>query len=166
MKTLLQKVFDELKYMDVVKNQSDFGEKMGYTKSYTSTLIKMGANLPNTVQNKLHKTYNISLEFLASGGNGSMFEGKTNKEVQDRLRGMLPDSDVEVSDLSDEIKNSKKSNNSKNISLPSLSTNHEDMDRTLLDIVRMQVENDRQHAKNYAELIDLLRRDIPKEKAS
>lgn len=166
MEPLLHKVFTALQTEKKVRTQTDLADSLDLTKGRVSQLLRTTGRLPESIEVALNKKFKISLDFLASGGKGSMFEGKTNKEVQDRLRGMLPESDVEVSDLSDEIKNSEKSNNSKNISLPSLSTNYEDMDRTLLDIVRMQVENDRQHAKNYAELIDLLRRDIPKEKAS
>jgi len=37
---MLQAVYEKLKYSKLVKNQTDFGEHLGFKKAYTSTLLK------------------------------------------------------------------------------------------------------------------------------
>lgn len=81
METLLQKIYDNLKYLKKVKNQTDFGAKLGYGKSYTSTLLKSVAPLHAELADSLRKVFGISAEWLDSEGKqGEMVESNTERK--------------------------------------------------------------------------------------
>ena len=74
MKTVLQSIYDELLYRSIVSSQTEFASKLGYGKSYMSTLMKSTDPIPDKIQYKLSEQFAISKAWLQSGGKeGSMF---------------------------------------------------------------------------------------------
>lgn len=73
-KSLVQWVYDELKYKGTVTNQTDFSERIGVTTSYVSKLLKSTEPLPVKIREQLVDQFGISRVWLQSGGKeGSMF---------------------------------------------------------------------------------------------
>lgn len=50
METPLGKVYKELIYLKKVKNQTEFGNALGYNKGYVSTLLKQATPLKSEVR--------------------------------------------------------------------------------------------------------------------
>jgi hypothetical protein len=93
MKTALKAIYDELRYSDKVASQTDFGNKLGFTKSYTSALLKNGTVLPNNVQDKVSKAFGVNPRWLASNGKeGNMF-------IEKVLKNKTGNNDIKVEDL-------------------------------------------------------------------
>lgn len=73
-KTLLQQVYDELKYKSQVKNQTDFAAQLGYDNAYVSRLIKSKEPLPFKFQSLLHDKFSFNKKWLTTNGKeGEMF---------------------------------------------------------------------------------------------
>lgn len=68
MESLLRKVFDELKHLKKVKNQTDFGNKMDYGKSYVSLLFQQDPPVSELVKKKLVNVFGISKNWLDTEG--------------------------------------------------------------------------------------------------
>lgn len=67
METMLQAIYEELKYLKLVKNQTDFGEQLGFKKAYTSTLLKQ-ADVPLHIYKKLLEVYNVDPDWIKHYG--------------------------------------------------------------------------------------------------
>lgn len=72
-KSLLKLIFEELYTSAKVKNQFDFGTKLGYSSGYITSALKL-REIPHKMQKKLHEVFGISMEYMASNGaQGKMF---------------------------------------------------------------------------------------------
>lgn len=82
MKTLLRNVYDELKYLGKVKNQTDFADKLGYNKSFMSVMLARNT-LVDAMPAKLSRVFGISRDWLDNYGPESdvkqMFARLNNK---------------------------------------------------------------------------------------
>lgn len=67
METPLGKVYKELIYLKKVKNQTEFGNALGYNKGYVSTLLKQATPLKSEVRMRLNKVFGVSIEWLEKG---------------------------------------------------------------------------------------------------
>lgn len=65
-KNLIKQVFDELFTNQKVKNQFDFGNRLGYGSGYVTTLMKADKPLPMKVQHRLNEVFKVSLTWLTT----------------------------------------------------------------------------------------------------
>lgn len=69
MEAVVGNVYNELKYLKKVKNQTDFADQLGLGKSYVSTLISSVKPPVREVCEKLQTKFGISATWLATNGN-------------------------------------------------------------------------------------------------
>jgi transcriptional regulator with XRE-family HTH domain len=72
METLLGKIYRELRYRKKVRNQTDFGDKLGYNKGYISTILKSAQPPSAELCNKLEKVFGVSRKWILADGEGSI----------------------------------------------------------------------------------------------
>lgn len=85
MEPLVQQVYNELKYLNKIANQTDFANKLGYGKSYVSTLLRSVRPLHAEVQRKLGEVFGVSVEWMASNGHaGTMFANAQERDRRDK----------------------------------------------------------------------------------
>lgn len=78
MKTILKKIFEALYIKEIVKNQFDFGNQMGYSSGHITTAFK-NLDISPKMQKKLTDTFGISKEYMTTG-TGSMFITKSPEQ--------------------------------------------------------------------------------------
>jgi hypothetical protein len=81
METLLQKIYNELKYLKKVNNQTHFGTLLGYEKSYTSTLLSSVKPLTPDLKERLVKVFGISARWLNNYTDKSDAKGMLSAET-------------------------------------------------------------------------------------
>lgn len=84
--THLSTLFKELHYKDFVKNQSDFGEKLGYKRAFTSQMLKGTSPIPSEITNKVKSAFGDEWETrLIELANQSTFQS-TARIIGDAYR--------------------------------------------------------------------------------
>jgi plasmid maintenance system antidote protein VapI len=84
MDALVGNIYNELKYLKKVKNQTDFAQQLGLGKSYVSTLIASSKPPIREICEKLQSKFGISAVWLATNGNSGtdMFGNVKRVDVQ------------------------------------------------------------------------------------
>ena len=67
MKATLRTVYNALKYANKIQTQTDFGDKLGWKKSFTSTMLAKPA-ISEDVKTKLCSVFGVSRAWLDSEG--------------------------------------------------------------------------------------------------
>lgn len=76
------RLYKLLLFENKIINQTDFGEQLGYKKSFTSRMLNGNAKLPDDIVNKVYETYNLSAsEWVGLYPNDSRKIGDPNHDV-------------------------------------------------------------------------------------
>ncbi len=78
---MFKAVYEELRYLKKVRNQSDFAEKLGYGKSYVSDLMADNEELPKKVQKKLTEVFEVQPQYFVSRNKNDMFPLEDNTSI-------------------------------------------------------------------------------------
>ena len=103
MKSRLKRVIEDLRYKQIVKNQTEVADKLGYTKTYLSRLLNGHETITRSVAEKMETMFSVDADWLLSG-EGQMF--KSDSQNTDN-------SAVNESHTSYETSNDKKKNQPK-----------------------------------------------------
>lgn len=76
-KDRLNKALRELKYRGVVQNQTDFGDKLSYSKTYISRLFNEHEPLTGLIATEMETLFRLNKKWLLTG-EGDVFIDKTN----------------------------------------------------------------------------------------
>lgn len=108
MKHRLRAVLEELRHQNKVLNQTDFGKKLDYNKTYISGIMNNDDLITDSFLSKLQKKFDVNPEFvrkeseqmfISTSNNDSL----TEKDLIQQLYGRLGDKDRIIEGLQAQI---------------------------------------------------------------
>jgi transcriptional regulator with XRE-family HTH domain len=95
-------VFEALRFLGIVENQSDFAKALGYGRAYISQVLS-GKQEPKDLPNKLYETFGVDIDWFENGS-GEMFP-TDNMLIKHAMRSLESQQKTAEENFVKEIKN-------------------------------------------------------------
>lgn len=89
MKTKLEAIYKELLYRKKIKNQTDLGDKLGYTKGYTSQIMNDNIEINEKIKQSFNEVFGVNIKYWDSETEPMFTEDAIDKPSDIKKRGFF-----------------------------------------------------------------------------